>query len=128
MIKFIFFLMYKYYSKEGSKSKDIAYISAVGLFLVIIFFSLIDIFFFFNFSVLNYIQLPDDKIQRYLYIILGALVPGYILCRIFLKEEEIKGLKYDEKKIKRGNLILSIYFAVSLIVFFVLALHRKGKL
>ena len=127
MIKFIFYLIYRYYSKEGSKSRDIAYISAVGLFLVIVLITVADISLILNLKIEKHLTLPDDKLKKYMYVILGYLFPGYLMCYFFLKEDKLKALSYNEDKIKRGKILLISYLVLIVSICVVMSFYRNGK-
>lgn len=56
-------------------------------------------------------NLFSDK-WKYYYFTLIIGIPTFLFLRLFIKESDLKKLNYSQKKIKRGNIILIIDFAV----------------
>lgn len=109
-LRFVFFLLYRYYSKGGTKV--IPYFStlcAVSLLFFVHVFQLLLIF-----NVFEYFPISgsENRIIRYGKIALIS-VPVFIFFALLIKEKDIKNAYYEEEKIKKGNLFLLGYAILS---------------
>ena len=125
-LKFTAYLFYRYYSKH-SFAKDLAYISTISILVLLIY---VHVFQFL--AILNLTQwVPTDGSQLKItnYFEMGIfMLPIFLILIILIRKKDISNCQYDEKKIRKGYVILIIYMILSFALLMILALIRKGKI
>ena len=118
ILKFVMYILYKYYSK--GRTKNVAYFSALGVVAFLITIHVFQLLIITN--KFNYLptQLGDSKIYKYLKVFIFIL-PIYSIIALLVKPSDIKGLNYDEKRLKTGAIVLIVYGVVNFILLFVFA-------
>lgn len=121
-IRLIFYIVYRYYSKSGNgKGKNTAYLTANFLFVVFWGLPLYVLLGLFNLSsVTSFIGFGHyHRWERLLGLGIFVMLPGYYIIKIFIKEDDLKLLKYDEATIKKGKIILTSYIILCFVLLFV---------
>jgi hypothetical protein len=117
LVKFVTYLLFRYYSK--GPTNNVAYIKAIctavlliliNIWIVLILIGRTDI-------------VPDtanvSKGMKYLKMALYTL-PLFLFFFFFVKEKDLKIMRYDESKIKMGYRILWSYLIISFVAMIVL--------
>ncbi|HEX4876724.1 MAG TPA: hypothetical protein VFV31_08640 [Chitinophagaceae bacterium] len=123
-LRFIAYLFYNYYS-TGSR-KEIAYLSSLLAMCLLFYIHLFQGLILFGGTS---IMPTGSKSEISTWIKMGLfMLPIYFLFRWIIKESDLKTLKYEQGKIKKGNTWLVIYIVVSVALLVLLILDKKGKL
>jgi Na+/proline symporter len=124
-LKFTVYLLYKYYSKGGTR--DIPYASAT---LLLTFMGLIHVYQFL--LLINRMDLvPTDGSQAKIgnFLQLGFFILPIALLLIFgVKKSEIESANYTPEKVKRGYIFFILYLVVTFAILLFLIYFQKGKL
>lgn len=123
-MKFVAFLFYRYYSTGATKY--IPYFSTLSALVMLVglhIFQLILLFYGIDFFKAN----SRTRTENFLVIAI-LLIPLFLLMSVFIKESQLKQLKYDKSKIKRGNLLLIVYIFCSIAFLLLLILIRRDEL
>jgi hypothetical protein len=125
-LKFTAYLFYRYYSKHGF-AKEMPYLSTItilGLLLYIHIFQILAIL-----DVAYLIPTDGSQLKIGNYVKIGLfMLPMFLLFYFLIKKEDLINARYEEKKIKKGYVILIIYIVLSFALLMILALIRKGKI
>jgi hypothetical protein len=124
-IRFAAYLLYRYYSKGGTK--DIPYASAI---LALAFMGLIHIFqilLLFNGMSLVPTDGSQAKVGNFLKMGLFIL-PIVLLLMVLVKKDKLQEMAYDETQMKRGYIFLILYIVLSFALLLLLIYYRKGKI
>jgi len=75
--------------------------------------------------------IPSDdshtKLQNYGRVAI-FLIPFFLIFSLFIKKTELKQMKYDEYKIKKGNFLLVIYIISSILLLgFLIFINRVKR-
>ncbi len=117
-IRLLFYVVYQYYSSAKSiKNKQRAYTATVYLFVAFLGLNLATLLRLFNLSSVAYFFGFGDykRLEAIVRISLTILIPGYFLISIFIKENDLKNLRYDEGDIKKGKIIIISYMILTFI-------------
>lgn len=127
-MKFIAYLFYRYYAT--GPTKDIPYLSTLGAVFIMIFLHVMQLvvllYLLFDIDVLGHSG-ETNRLKKFL---LGALfvIPCLFLLRIYIREKDLKKMKYDKDKIKRGNRFLIIYIILNIALTTVLGMMKTGEI
>lgn len=124
-LRFAAYLLYKYYSKGGTK--DIPYASAI---LGLAFMGLIHIFqilLLFNGMSLVPTDGSQAKIGNFLKMGLFIL-PIVVLLMVVIKKDKLQEMSYDEAQMKKGYIFLILYVILSFALLLLLIFYRKGRI
>jgi hypothetical protein len=118
-LKFIMFILYRYYSKGGTK--HIPYFSALCAVVFLIYIHIFQVLIIFN-KVDDILPMNehDARITKYWKLAL-FLLPIFFIVAALVKPKDLENLSYDERKIRRGGIFLIIYSITSFVLLFVLA-------
>ena len=122
-MRFIAYLFYRYYSTGATK--DISYFSTLCALVMLLGLHFFQILILLN--GINFIQNANSRTENYFIIALG-LIPVFLLLSFLIKESQLKKMKYDRLKIKKGNIFLILYIIASVALLIVLILAKKGQL
>jgi hypothetical protein len=124
-IRFAAYLLYKYYSKGGTK--DIPYASAI---LALAFMGLIHIYqilLLFNGMSLVPTDGSQAKVGNFLKMGLFIL-PIVLLLMALIKKNKLQEMSYAEVQMKRGYFFLILYIILSFALLLLLIFYRKGRI
>ena len=117
------YLLYRYYSKGGTK--DIPYFSALCAVVFLIYIHIFQILILLNKAILISIKENDQRMTKYIFLGLLLLPIGYTIYTL-AKPSVVMKLQYSAEKIKRGNTNLIIYIISNIILLFAMMfLFRK---
>lgn len=118
-LRFIMYILYRFYSKGGTK--HIPYFSALCAVVFLIYIHIFQILIILN-SVDDMLPLNkgDTRITKYWKLAL-FLLPFFFIVAYLVKPTDLQNVSYDEGKIKRGGIYLIIYSIISFVLLFVLA-------
>ena len=120
---FVMYLLYRYYSKGGTK--DIPYFSALCAVVFLIYIHIFQILILLNKAILISIKENDQRMTKYIFLGLLLLPIGYTIYTL-AKPSVVMKLQYSAEKIKRGNTNLIIYIISNIILLFAMMfLFRK---
>ncbi|MBN8785242.1 MAG: hypothetical protein J0G98_19440 [Terrimonas ferruginea] len=124
MLKFVMYILYKYYSKGGTK--EISYFSALCVVVLLIYIHFFQILILFNqVDAVLPMNRNDDRPVKYLKLAI-FLLPVFLIISLLVKPKDLKNSSYDERKVKRGGFYLVIYSITSFILLFVLAFLKRN--
>lgn len=123
-MKFIAFLFYRYYSTGATK--DIPYFSTLCALVMLLGLHIFQIILIVS-GVDFFKENNGTRVENFILIAL-CLVPLFLIMSVLIKESQLKKLKYDKLKIKRGNLFLIVYIISSIAFLLFLILLRRGDL
>ena len=127
-IKFIAYLFYRYYST--GPTKRIPYFSTLCALALIALFHIFQILIILNatdFLPASGAKPGMDRLMKYIeWAIFTA--PLFLLLSLLIKKKELETMHYDERKIKRGYIVLIIYIILSFSFMIFLALVKKGRI
>ncbi len=117
MLKFVMFLFYRYYSKGGTFR--IPYFSALCATVFLIYIHIFQVL-----IILRKVDwLPmikgDLRIINYGKLAL-FLLPVFLIVGLMVKERDLKNVRYDEQRIKKGGIFLIIYIIITILLLFTL--------
>jgi hypothetical protein len=116
-LKFIMYLFYRYYNKEGTKR--IPYFSALCAVVFLIYIHIFQALIILGKVSLLPMQKDDLRIEKYIKLAL-FLLPIFLIVAYLVKPSDLKTLRYEEGKLKRGSTSLIIYVITNFILLFVL--------
>lgn len=118
-LKFVMYILYRYYSKGGTK--DIPYFSALCAVVLLIYIHVFQILIILDkVDAILPMKEDDDRVVKYLK--LGFfLLPVFLIVYLLVRPKDLENASYDESKVKRGGIYLIIYSIISFILLFVLA-------
>ena len=123
-IKFAAYLFYRYYSSGATRA--IPYFSTLCAMATLIFLHLMQLLLLTN---LYNTIIPSNSIhnrwERYLFWALVA-IPIFLFLQLLIRESDLKKLSYSSEKIKKGNVLLIIYFIATMALLIFIA-EIKGK-
>lgn len=105
-MKFMMYLLYKYYSKGPTGS--VAYIKTIGTMVFLVFILIIDVLILTNNEHLFLFKDEDSRSLKYLKLALYTL-PIFLFFLTFFKEKSIAKQSFDDSKIRTGNYALLIF-------------------
>ncbi len=123
-IKFTVYLLYKYYSKGGTK--DIPYASAICALTLMGVIHIYQILLLFNKMTL----VPTDGSQAKIgnFLKMGLFMLPVALFLIFVaKKSELEQVDYTTAQIKRGYTFLILYVVLSFALLLLLIFYKKGN-
>jgi len=113
------YLLYRYYST--GPTRDFAYFKALGVIVLLIYLHIFQILILLGVAQPLFATFKNDlQITKYGKMAI-FLLPLFLLIYFLVKPKDIKDLKYDHSKIKRGNIYLITYSISSFILLFALA-------
>lgn len=118
-LKFIMYLFYRYYLT--GPTRNIPYFKALGAVVFLIYLHIFQILIVFNLvETAIAINKNDLQITKYWKIAI-FLLPIFLIVYSLIKPKDLRNLKYEDNKIRRGNIYLIIYSISSFILLFILA-------
>lgn len=126
-ITIVLYLMYSYY-EDGKGERNVPYLTAILVFLLILFFNLLIIFKLFDvdINILPWVVNSDNKPVAYLKFFFYYFLPGYLIMKNIFKEKDVKNINFDEDKKVKYQLILATYFIFTVITFIIIAFVKKA--
>ena len=125
LLRFIMYLFYRYYSKSGTKGN--AYFRALCSTSFLIYMHLFQLLMIFNKVSFLSIAENDPRIIKY-----GKLsiffIPVFLLVFLLVKPAKLYELKYEEDKVRTGNVILVIYIIANTVFLFFLMFLVSGRI
>lgn len=114
LLRFITYLLYKYYST--GPTKDVAHIKAICALLVLGYMNIVTILILLGQTSLLTFQ-SEHRWQQYAKIALFTSPFLFFLSRVVSKKK-ILSIQYSESQIKRGNTFLITYIILSCVFLF----------
>lgn len=124
-IKFIAYLFYRYYSTGATK--DIPYVSTLCALVMLLGLHIFQVLVLLNKVNLLPTSTENTRALNFLIIAL-CLVPIFLLMAFVVRKSDLQELRYEENRIKKGNLFLIIYIIASIALLLCLILAKKGRL
>lgn len=124
--RLILFTLYNYY-QSGKNSRDYAYFSSIGAFMLIVFCNLLTLFTILNIDT-KLIVLWDSAAPRweqYLQVFI-YYSPFYIVFKILVPERKIINYNYSDSIIFLGKIITISLIILSTIIFIITAVLKNG--
>lgn len=124
LLKFIMFILYRYYSR--GRYYNTPYLSTLSVVMFSIWLHYIQLILLFNKIDLIPLKRTAAKDENLLKTLLYIL-PIALVIVILIKPKDLQQANYDEDKIRRGGIYLVIYYIISWIVLLILALVSPLK-
>lgn len=122
-LKFVMYILYRYYSKGGTKR--IPYFSALCAVVFLIYIHIFQILIILD-AVGDILPMNKDDTQITKYWKLALfLLPVFLIVAYLVKPKDLENVSYDENKVKRGGVYLIVYSIISFILLFVLAFAKR---
>ena len=117
-LRFVMYLFYRYYSKGGTK--HVPYFSALCAVVLLIYIHVYQVLTILKMAG-EILPFKKDDPKGVLYWKMAIfLLPVFLIVAFLVKPGDLKNLQYEEKKIKRGGIYLTIYYVLNVILLFVL--------
>ena len=113
--RFVFFLLYRYYSKGGTKV--IPYFSTLCAISLLFFLHVLQLLIIFDTMDYFPINGNESRILRYGKIALLS-IPVFLMISFLVRPKEVRNMSYDEAKIKKGNILLLLYVLATVVLLF----------
>lgn len=124
ILKFVMYILYRYYSKGGTKS--IPYFSALCAVVMLIYIHIFQALILFDqLDTVLPMNKNDERGVKYLKLAV-FLLPIFLIITFLVKPKDLKNARYEEGKIKRGGIYLIIYSIISFVLLFFLAFLKRN--
>jgi cytochrome bd-type quinol oxidase subunit 2 len=124
LLKFVMFLLYRYYYK--SKYERSPYSQSLIVLLILLYFNLLELMLIFN--KMGVLHLKQTNVTSKNLLLLALFLLPVLLIIIFkLPPKHLKNLNYDEDKVRNGYILLVIYGILSFFLFIILVAISKIK-
>lgn len=120
-MKFVMYLLYKYYSKGPTGS--VAYIKTVGTMVLLVFILVLDFLIMTNNEHLFLFENGDSRSLKYVKLALYTL-PIFLFFLIFFKEKTIAQQNYPDSKIRMGKYLLVIFCVIIILSLVIIPLIK----
>lgn len=125
-LKFAAYLFYRFYAKNGF-AKDMPYLSTISILVLLLYIHIFQIFAILDIT--YFIPTDGSQLKISNYFKMGLfMLPLFLVLFVMIKKEDLINVHYEQKKIRKGYVILICYIAISFALLIFLALLRKGKI
>lgn len=122
-LKFVMFILYRYYSKGGTR--DIPYFSSLCAIVLLIYLHIFQVLILLD-KVDEVLPMKSDDERGIKYFKLAVfLLPVFLVVAFLVKPRDLKDMQYDEQKVKWGGIYLILYAISSFTLLFVLILLKR---
>ena len=123
-IRFAAYLLYKYYSKGGTK--DIPYASAI---LALAFMGLIHIYqILMLFDAMYLVPTDGSQAKAGNFLKMGLfMLPIVLLLLVIVKKDKLQEMTCTEAEMRTGYIFLILYILSSFAILLLILFYRKGK-
>jgi hypothetical protein len=124
-MNFIFYLFYRFFENEEDDEGNQPYYRTIFMMLSVLIFNLFPILHFLG--ILGILPIDDSTPvwENYLKIGIFILLPGFIILIRIFPNKEVINLHFEERSVRKGLIIIRIYYVISVILLFLAPLIKK---
>jgi amino acid transporter len=112
LVKFVAYLFYRYYSVSWSRRRT-PYFSTLLSLTILCFLHLLQIFILLIRMNIIPMNNSGDRMERLRRATL-LMLPIFFVFLALIRKSKLKLMRYDERKVKKANILLVLYIALSI--------------